>query len=95
MDENTNLFDEDNSILTFTDEDGSLVQMELLDMFDYEDENYAFLVGADEEDDALLIMRYEEDGEESSFEPVEDDDLYDALFDLFRERHKDEFGFDD
>ena len=94
MDDLTNIFDEDSDILAFTDEDGNVVRMELLDMFDYEDENYAFLVGTDEDDEELLIMRYEEDGDESSFEPVEDDDLYDALFDLFRRKHKDEFGFE-
>ncbi len=95
MSDENNVFDENSDILKFTDEDGNIVEMELLDMFDCDEENYAFLVLTDEDADDLFIMRYEEDGDDASFEPVEDDDLYDRLYDMFRERHGDEFGFEE
>ncbi len=67
------------------DEEGNKVSFELLDIVTVEDVEYALLLPKDEEqedDDAdaeVLVMRLKKDGEEFSFEAVEDDDEFNKV----------------
>ena len=86
----------DNNILSFTDEDGNVVEMELLKMLDYDGETYAFLLPTDDESDGVYIMRYseEEDGDSAFFDIVEDEELSDTLFEIFKEESGDLYDFE-
>ena len=70
---------------------------ELLDTVEYEDELYFMLVPAtdsDEVDGEVFIMkRVVDEGGEEMLEAVEDDDTFDAVYNIFKENNKDEFEF--
>lgn len=70
---------------------------ELLDTVEYEGELYFMLVPAtdsDEVDGEVFIMkRVVDEGGEEMLEAVEDDDLFDAVYNIFKENNKDEFEF--
>ena len=103
MDENNEEL-EDN-IVTLKDEDGNDVNFEFLDLIEYEGEEYIVLLPAEEveneEADEVVILKTEklEDSEENSDEEtyvsVEDEDVLNAVFEIFKEKFKDEFNFVD
>lgn len=88
--------DENKEILTFKDEDGNDIELELLGKIGYEGRNFAFLTFTenepDEEEPLLIFETSGSDGSET-YDFVEDEKLGDILFGLFREKYKDEFGF--
>ena len=70
---------------------------ELLDTVEYKGELYFMLVPAsdsDEVDGEVFIMKRvaAEDGEEM-LEAVEDDSIFDEVYNIFKENNKDEFEF--
>ena len=79
------------NIITMTDENGNDVQMEILDIVEYNGERYIVLLPGDEEEEneegtQVLIMKLEEGDEDSdtdSFVGVEDDQTLQAVFKLF------------
>jgi len=92
--------DTDN-IIELTDEDGNVVPFELLDLLEYEGNQYAVLVPADDEDaeceaEDIVILKAEsgaEDDEYTTYASVEDEAVEDAVFELFREKYAEDFDF--
>ncbi len=70
---------------------------ELLDTVEYEGELYFMLVPAtegDEVDGEVFIMkRVVDEGGEEMLEAVEEDEIFDAVYNIFKENNKDEFEF--
>lgn len=70
-------------IIETIDENGEKVSFELLDIVTVDDVEYALLLPTDvsEEDDEneVLVMRLKKDGEEFSFEAIEDDDEFEKV----------------
>jgi uncharacterized protein YrzB (UPF0473 family) len=93
--------DNEITILTLTDEDGTDRDFEVVDTLDYEGntyyalqeyfENVEDLDNRDENDDIeiLILKRIVEDGEES-FDTITDDDLFDKLTAMFDARMDEE-----
>lgn len=70
------------------DEDGNKVSFELLDIVTVEDVEYALLlpVGSkDEEEGEILVMRVRKEGEEYSFEVIEDDEEFNRIAEYIEE----------
>ncbi len=85
------------NVITLIGEDGNEVEMELLDVVEYEGKEYVVLLPMDEEDDEVVILLVE-DGEsedESVYSGVEDEAVLDAVYAIFKERFRDEFEFTD
>lgn len=94
------LTEEDLNILTLTDEDGTEMQFEFLDLIEYEGQEYAVLlpiIDTDEEDDGMVVILAvnEIDEETEEYVSVEDEAVLNAVFDIFKEKFKDEFNFTD
>ena len=95
--------EEEIEIITLTDENGEDMDFEFLDQIDYEGKRYAVLLppiedveGEEEnEDEEVLILQVEEGGkdEAESYVFVDDDDILSSVFDIFKEKFKDEFDF--
>lgn len=64
--------DEDQIIETF-DENGNVVKFELFDIVEVDEQEYALLLPAEEENDEVVLMRITKDGDEYLFETIEDD----------------------
>lgn len=87
---------DDDNIIILSDETGKESKYEFVDLIEYDWEQYVFLLPLDseeeEDDDAyVLIMRV--DGEQ--YAEVEDPETLDALFQIFKDTHQDEFDFTD
>lgn len=84
------------NVITLTDSDGSDVDFEVLDIVPYNDHEYAVLLPVDDESDSpeaviLELLEAEEDNEEDMLQGVEDEEILNAVFNLFMEKNADEF----
>lgn len=93
--ENENLpAEEEVSILTLTDENGQDVNFEYLDCIEYQGVEYLVLMPEDEEDDSVVILAVEPVDEEiENYLSVEDEDILNAVFAIFKEKFKDVLEF--
>ena len=90
--ENENLLPEEEevSILTLTDENGQDVNFEYLDCIEYEGVEYLVLMPEDEEDDEVVILEVEPVDEEiENYLSVDDEEVLNAVFAIFKEKFKD------
>ena len=98
MDEN-NIGEELDNIIVLNDEEGNEVNFEFLDLIEYEGEEYVVLLPTEEEDDSdeVVILKVEdtEDEETESYVSVDDEDTLQKIFEIFKDKFKDEFNFID
>lgn len=90
--------EEVDNIIVLNDEEGNEVQFEFLDLIDYEGEEYVVLLPAEETEDAgeVVILQVEDtDSDEESYISVEDEDVLNKVFEIFKDKFKDEFNFVD
>lgn len=102
MDENFGGEDLDN-IVILNDEDGNEVRFEFLDLIELNNEEYVVLLpvveeGEEDEEGEVVILKVEdtdEDSDEESYVSVEDEEVLNEVFEIFKERFKDDFDFVD
>lgn len=97
--DNNGMEELEENIIRLNDENGNEVKFEFLDLIEYEGEEYVVLLPAqdDENSDEVVILRVEDtDSEdEESYVSVEDEEILNRVFDMFKEKFKDEFDFID
>ena len=96
--ENVEDSEELDNIVVLNDEDGNEVEFEFLDLIEYEGEEYVVLLPTDEDEEdsgEVLILKLEDTGseDEESYVSVEDDEVLNKVFEIFKEKFKDEFNF--
>ena len=94
------LDEELDTIIILNDEDGNEVQFEFLDLIELEGEEYVVLLPVEddeEEDGEVVILKVEDtDSEdEESYVSVDDQEILNKVFEIFKEKFKDEFNFID
>ena len=87
------------NVITLTDSDGSDVDFEVLDIVPYKEHEYVVMLPVDDESDSpeaviLELLEAEEDNEEDMLQGVEDEEILNAVFNLFMEKNVDEFQFE-
>lgn len=96
MDENNEELD---NIVILKDEDGNDVKFEFLDLIEYEGEEYVVLLPVEESEEAdeVVILKLEDtDSEdEESYVSVDDEETLNKVFEIFKDKFKDEFNFVD
>lgn len=96
-----NAGEELDNIIILNDEEGNEVKFEFLDLIELDDEEYVVLlpmVEDDEEEGEVVILKVEdtdEDSEEESYISVEDETVLNKVFEIFKEKFKDDFDFVD
>ena len=94
-----NMEEELDNIVVLNDEEGNEVEFEFLDLIEYEGEEYVVLLPSEDDDDAgeVLILKLEdtESEDEESYVSVEDEEILNNVFQIFKEKFKDEFNFVD
>ena len=101
MDENNIPEEEVDNIIVLNDENGEEVKFEFLDLVELDGEEYVVLLPVEEEEaeDAgeVVILKVEdtESEEEESYVSVEDEEILNRVFAMFKEKFKDEFNFID
>ena len=87
------------NIVVLNDENGQEIHFEFLDLIEYEGEEYVVLLPVEESDEAgeVVILKLEdtESEEEESYVSVDDDDVLNKVFEIFKEKFKDDFNFVD
>ena len=96
MENNEILMEEDESILTLTDENGEDMEFEYLDCIEYQANEYLILMPVDEETNEIVILQIQPvDEENENYLAVEDEAVLDAVYAIFKERYKDVLTFAD
>ena len=99
MEENEEL----DNIIVLNDENGNEVKFEFLDLVELDDEEYVVLLpvseDGEEEEGEVVILKVEdnddENSDEESYVSVEDEDVLNRVFEIFKEKFKDDFDFVD
>ncbi len=101
MEENFNEEDLDNVII-LNDEEGNEVKFEFLDLVELDNEEYVVLLPVtaegEEEEGEVVILKVEDtddDSDEESYVSIEDEDTLNKVFEIFKEKFKDDFDFVD
>lgn len=93
------LDEELDNIIILNDEDGNEVQFEFLDLIELDGEEYVVLLPTedDEEEGEVVILKVEDTDseEEESYVSVDDQNVLNKVFEIFKEKFKDEFNFID
>ena len=94
--------EEVDNIVILNDEEGNEVQFEFLDLIEYNEEEYVILLPVEDEEEAeepgeVVILKLEdtENEDEESYVSVEDEDVLNKVFEIFKEKFKDDFDFVD
>ena len=92
--------EEVDNIVILNDEEGNEVQFEFLDLIEYNEEEYVILLPVEdeisEEPGEVVILKVESISEdEESYVSVEDEEVLNNVFEIFKEKFKDEFNFTD
>ncbi len=95
-----NMEEELDNIIVLNDENGEEVQFEFLDLIELDEEEYVVLLPVEEDEDAegeVVILKVEdtENEEEESYVSVDDEETLNKVFEIFKEKFKDEFNFVD
>ncbi|MCF0126244.1 MAG: DUF1292 domain-containing protein [Clostridia bacterium] len=98
-----NYGDELDNIVVLNDEDGNEVSFEFLDLIELDEEQYVVLLPmtteGEEEEGEVVILKVEDnddpDAEEESYVSIEDEEILNKVFEIFKEKFKDDFDFED
>ena len=91
------------NIVVLNDENGNEVKFEFLDLVELDEEEYVVLLPitevGEEEEGEVVILKIEdnddEEAEEESYVSVEDEEVLNKVFEIFKEKFKDDFDFVD
>jgi len=92
--ENEEILQEEESILTLTDENGEDINFEYLDCVTLNDIEYLVLMPEDSNEIVILEVQ-PVDEENENYVAVESEDTLDAVYSIFKERYKDVLEFED
>lgn len=94
-------FDEESNIIVLNDENGNEIKFEFLDLIALDGEEYVVLLPVleegEEDDGEVVILKLEESDSETeeSYVSVDDEEILNKVFQIFKEKFKDEFNFED
>ena len=92
--ENEEILQEEESILTLTDENGDELNFEYLDCIELDGTEYLVLMPEDSNEIVILEVQ-PVDEENENYVGVESEDTLDAVYQIFKERYKDVLEFED
>lgn len=91
------------NIVILNDENGNEVKFEFLDLVELDNEEYVVLLPVndegEEDEGEVVILKIEdtedENSEEESYVSVEDEEVLNKVFEIFKEKFKNDFDFVD
>ena len=88
------LQEEEESILTLTDENGEEISFEYLDCVELDGKEYLVLMPEDSNEIVILEVQ-PVDEENENYIAVESEEILDTVYGIFKERYKDILQFED
>ena len=101
MDNNEVNGEELDNIIVLNDENGNEVQFEFLDLIELDQEEYVVLLpvveeGEEDEGEVVILKVEDTDSEdEETYVSIDDEDTLNKVFEIFKDKFKDEFIFDE
>ena len=90
------LEEEETSIITLTDENGEDTDFEYLDCIEYNGVEFLVLIPAEEDSNEIVILQVEPvDEENENYLAVNDEKILNAVYEIFKNRWKNELTFED
>lgn len=87
--------EEANNIITFIDENGEEVAFEYMDCIEYQGKEYLALLPVEEEGSVVILEVEPVDEENENYISVEDEEILNAVYSIFKDRFKDVLTFED
>lgn len=82
-------------LITLEDEEGNEMEFEFLDIVEYEGEEYIVLIENNEDADEVVILKINPiDDETEEYVSIEDEELLDKLFDIFKKKYEGDITFE-
>ena len=94
-------FEEESNLIVLNDENGEEIKFEFLDLIEYDGEEYVVLLpvleeGEEDSGEVVILKLEESDSEdEESYVSVDDEEVLNTVFQIFKDKFKDEFNFED
>lgn len=87
-------FENEDALITLVDDEGNEVEFEFLDVVEYEGEEYIVLIENDEDADEVVILKINPiDDDTEEYVSIDDEDLLQKLFDIFKKKYEGEINF--
>ena len=94
--EKIELYEEETSILSLTDENGAEVEFEYLDCIEFQGKEYLVLIPCESEEAEIVILEVEPvDEETENYLSVQDEGILNAVYEIFKEKYGDTIEFAD
>ena len=94
--EEKDIIQEEDSIVTFVDENGEEITFEFLDSIDYEGKEYLCLLPTEEGNNEVVILEVEPiDEENENYLAIDDEAVLEAVYAIFKDHFKDVLTFED
>ena len=78
-------------VVVLSDDMGNEVEIEYIDSVSFGGKDYAMFMPLENDDDEVIIMQYDNVSEDyDSFIPVTDSKILQSVYDLLRQKYKDE-----
>ncbi len=83
-------------IITLEDDLGNEKDFEFLDTVEYDGDEYIILLPVEEEEqNEVMILRVDSlDDKDEIYSGIDDEEVLQAVFSIFRDRYKDDFDFE-
>ena len=96
MEEKDLIAEEEASFITLTDENGVEAEFEFMECIEYQGKEYIVLLPADEESAEVVILEVVPvDEENEDYVSVEDMEVLEAVYAIFKDHFKDVLTFED
>ncbi|HCA04371.1 MAG TPA: DUF1292 domain-containing protein [Ruminococcaceae bacterium] len=83
------------TLITLEDEEGNEVEFEFLDVIEYDNDEYIVLIENREDADEVVILKINAiDEETEEYLSIDDEDLLEKLFELFKKKYDGEINFE-
>ena len=85
----------ESALITLEDEEGNEVEFEFLDVIEYDNDEYIVLIENREDADEVVILKINAlDEENEEYLSIEDEELLETLFDIFKQKYEGEIDFE-
>lgn len=81
--------DNNDGVITLEDENGKLIDMNVVEMIEYQATRYVLLQSTDTSDENSYIFRFREDADFDRLESVDDENELESIRDIFEEKISD------
>ena len=93
--EKIELYEEETSILSLTDENGEEVEFEYLDCIEFQGKEYLVLIPCENDASEIVILEVEPvDEENENYLSVQNEDILNAVYQMFKEKYEDVLTFE-